>query len=98
MKITDNLNVIRAWKEGKNARNHRNSLITVDGELYSYRLKIGGRTDAGVCVLGDFTAPGGEFHSMTTSQHVGLARRMADMVMHPLVWEVSPLAKEEIPF
>ena len=98
VKITDNLNVVRAWREGKNARNHRNTLTTVDGELYSYRLKIGGRTSTGVCILGDFTAPNDGFHSMTTSCHVGLAKRYADLVMHPLVWATSPLSKDEVPF
>lgn len=98
IKITDNLNVVRAWKEGKNARNHKNTLMTVDGELFSYRLKIGARSGAGVCVLGDFTSPGGRYHSMTTSCHVNLAKHVADMVMHPLVWETSPLSNEEIPF
>tara|TARA_B100000131_G_scaffold318719_1_gene363148 strand:- start:1505 stop:1807 length:303 start_codon:yes stop_codon:yes gene_type:complete len=97
-KITDNLNVVRAWREGKNARNHKNTLMTIDGELFSYRLKIGARTNTGVCVLGDFTSPGGSYHSMTTSCHVNLAKRMADMVMHPLVWETSPLSKDEVPF
>ncbi len=97
-KITDNLNVVRAWREGKNARNHKNTLMTIDGELFSYRLKIGARTNTGVCVLGDFTSPGGSYHSMTTSCHVNLAKRMADMVMHPLVWESSPLSKDEVPF
>jgi hypothetical protein len=98
IEVTDNLNVVRAWKEGKNARNHKNTLMTHDGELFSYRLKIGSRTDAGVCVLGDFTSPGGDYHSMTTSCHVNLAKRMADMVMHPLVWATSPLSKDEVPF
>lgn len=98
VKVTDNLNVVRAWKEGKNARNHKNTLMTLDGELFSYRLKIGSRTDAGVCVLADFMAATGGFHSMTTSQHVSLAKRSADVVMHPLVWESSPLSRDEVPF
>lgn len=98
VKVTDNLNVVRAWKEGKNARNHKNTLMTIDGELFSYQLKIGSRTEAGVCVLADFMAGSGGFHSMTTSQHVSLAKRSADVVMHPLVWESSPLSKNEVPF
>lgn len=98
VEVTDNLNVVRAWKEGRDARNHKNTLLTIDGELFSYQLKIGSRTDAGVCVLADFMASSGGFHSMTTSQHVSLAKRVADMVMHPLVWATSPLSHEEIPF
>ena len=98
VKVTDNLNVVRAWKEGKNARNHKNTLITIDGELFSYQLKIGARTNTGVCVLSDYTASTGGFHSMTTSCHVGLAKRFADLVMHPVVWRTSPLSHDEVPF
>ena len=98
IKVTDNLNVIRAWKEGKNARNHKNTLMSIDGELFSYRLKIGARTAAGACVVGDYTAPSNGFHSMTTSCHVGLAKRYADLVMHPVVWQTSPLSRDEVPF
>lgn len=98
VKVTDNLNVVRAWKEGADARNHKNTLLTIGGELFSYQLKIGSRTDAGVCVLADFMAGSGGFHSMTTSQHVSLAKRMADVVMHPLVWESSPLSHDGAPF
>jgi len=96
--VTDNLNVVRAWKEGKNARNHKSTFMTIDGELFSYRLKIGARTNAGVCVLANFRAATGGFHSMTTSQHVSIAKRAADMVMHPLVWASSPLSYDELPF
>ena len=98
VKVTDNLYVVRAWKEGVDARNHKNTLLTIDGELFSYQLKIGSRTDAGVCVLADFMAGSGGFHSMTTSQHVSIAKRMADVVMHPLVWATSPLSNEQVPF
>ena len=98
VKVTDTLNVVRAWKEGVDARNHKNTLLTIDGELFSYQLKIGSRTDAGVCVLADFMAGSGGFHSMTTSQHVSIAKRMADVVMHPLVWATSPLSNEQVPF
>ena len=69
---TDNLNVVRAWADGKNARNHRQSLKAVDGNLYSYDLQIGARTKTGVCVVGDYTAGGNSFHSQTTSSHVNL--------------------------
>jgi len=96
--ITNNLNVMRAWREGKNARNHKNTLIASDGELYSYQLKIGQRSDAGACVVADYTAKTDHFKSQTTSCHVNLAKRSADLVMHPLVWACSPLFNERIPF
>jgi hypothetical protein len=61
-----------------------------DGSLWSYSLKIGQRTAAGVCVVADFMAP--HFRSQTTSCHVSRAKRYADVVMHPLVWEQSPMS------
>ena len=89
--------VLALWAEGREARNHKNTLKAIDGDLYSYNVKIGSRTEGGQCVVADYTASG-RFLSQTTSCHVGQAKRHADMVMHPLVWEVSPLSKEEVPF
>jgi len=89
--------VIALWAEGRDARNHKSTLKAIDGNLYSYNVKIGSRTEGGQCVVVDYTASG-RFLSQTTSCHVGQAKRHADMVMHPLVWEVSPLSKEEVPF
>ena len=95
--VVSNDSVISLWIEGREARNHKNTLKAIDGDLYSYNVKIGSRTEGGQCVVADYTA-GGRFLSQTTSCHVGQAKRYADMVMHPLVWEVSPLSKEEVPF
>ena len=53
--VTDNFGVLKLWKEGKNARNHHQTLFALDGELLSYHRKIGHRTDAGVCVVADLT-------------------------------------------
>ena len=98
--------VIAQWMNGVSARNHNRTLKSVaydDGnaDLYSYELKIGSRTPTGSLVLADYTAPAGGFHSMTTSQHVNLAKvhacREGAIVMHPLVWEASALS-DEIPF
>ena len=93
-----NREVVRLWSEGREARNHKNTLKSIDGDLYSYNLKIGRRTEGGYCVVADLTAAGGSYHSQTTSCHVGVAKRHANMVMHPLVWATSPLSKEEAPF
>jgi len=95
--------VIQNWREGVSARNHKNTLQSVAcaggvTELYSYQQKIGHRTASGVCVVGDFTAPGGEFCSMTTSCHVGSAKRAANLVMHPRVWAASAFRNSEVPF
>ena len=96
-----NNNVVKMWQEGKAARNHKFTLMSLaldDGtaELYSYHKKIGHRTASGVCVVGDFTAPGGEFCSMTTSCHVGRAKRVANLVMHPRVWETCSFKDAEV--
>ena len=98
VKITDNLNVIRLWRVGKNARNHRESLRAQDGNLWSYNKKIGVRTGTGICVVGNYTAAMGGYHSQTTSIHVNLAKKFAHTVFHPLVCESSPLFTEEVPF
>ena len=92
--------VIIAWKKGLSARNHRHSLASISNEngsaeLYSYDLKIGERTPAGVIVIADFTAPAKGFHSMTTSKHVNLAKYRTGnpVIMNPLVWECSALSE-----
>ena len=96
--------VLDAWRDGVSARNHKRTLKSVafdDGytDLYSYELKIGSRTPAGVCVLADYTAAAKGFKSMTTSQHVCLAKytTQSAVIMNPLVWESSALS-DEIPF
>ena len=89
--------VIALWAEGRDARNHKSTLKAINGNLYSYNVKIGSRTEGGQCVVVDYTASG-RFLSQTTSCHVGRAKRYADMVMHPLGWDASPLSKEEVPF
>ena len=96
--VLSNDSVISLWAEGREARNHKNTLKSIDGDLFSYNLKIGRRTEGGQCVVVDYTAGAGGFQSQTTSCHVGRAKRYADIVMHPLVWEASPLSKEEVPF
>jgi len=95
--------VIKLWKDGVKAINHKRSLTSVprpDGcvELFSYNLKIGHRTPAGVCVVADFTAKSRSFYSMTTSCHVNKAKEVAGLVMHPKVWQVSPVSDEGLPF
>jgi hypothetical protein len=92
--IVTNDMVITLWTEGREARNHTNTLKAIAGDLYSYNLMIGRRTEGGQCIVVDKTAKGGCFHSQTTSCHIGQAKRAADMVMHPLVWEASPLSND----
>ena len=87
--ISINENVIRAWSQGLRARNHRHTLRTDGVHLWSYKLLIGVRKN-GVCFLKDATAPGGEFHSVTTSCHVGKAKLFANIIFHSKVWHATP--------
>jgi hypothetical protein len=101
MQRTKNNDVIKAWKAGIPARNGKNTLWTTGKQLYSYQLQIGVRTDSGVTVLADYTAATRSFRSQTTSCHVcHVLRAGVDLVMHPMVWQASPLSKdnEEVPF
>ena len=100
MRIRNN-KVVKRWSLGLAAKNHTFTLRSCardDGsaELYSYHKKIGHRTASGVCVVADLTAPGGQFHSMTTSCHVNLAKRAASLVMHPRVWETCSFKDAEL--
>ena len=61
--------------------------LRTDGRsLWSYDLKIAEKTLGGV-VVADFTSTGGHFVSQTTSKHVNLAKRVADTVMLPELFE-----------
>ena len=92
---TTNEGVISAWKRGRIAWNSRKTLHTDGERLYSYRLHIGTRLPSDATVLGDFTAPGGEYQSQTTSCHIGLVKRGGvDLVMHLMVWRTSPMSRE----
>ena len=81
--------VIDAWKRGVEAPSHNGNLRTDGVNLYSYNLRIGYRARSGSTVVGDYTSPGGDFRSMTTSCHVGKVRGIAGHVMHPTVFENS---------
>ena len=74
-----NAKVLNAWRNGRSAKNGRGSLRTENGELFSYSLLIG-KTLGGLRHVGDYTADGGKFVSMTTSRHVNLAKRWADEI------------------
>ena len=98
----NNAGVIKAWQNGLSARNHKYTLTSVShfngrAELFSYNLKIGERTSAGVMVIADFTAPADGFRSQTTSCHVNLAKYKTGnpVIMNPLVWECSPMSERK---
>ena len=87
--------VLGKWKDGESASSHNGALHTNGRDLFSYNLRIGYRSRSGACVLGDFTSPGGNFQSMTTSCHVGKARSFADHIMHPTVFTNSEFKQDE---
>lgn len=102
-----NLDVARAWKEGRSATG---SHFWTDGrELLSYNLRVGVTLDDGRKVALDFTARSGNRVSPTTSTHVGLASLVADLVAPPqrvttrgrarigqrVVFELLPETQEE---
>jgi hypothetical protein len=88
--IKDNHSVISSWATGTEARNHKGTLRTDGNTLWSYNLAIGyttvtechGVTRENKDAI-DYTAPSGNFRSMTTSSHVGRAKAMADRVVQP---------------
>jgi hypothetical protein len=81
--------VINSWTRGVAASSHNGALRTDGVNLYSYNLRIGYRARSGSTILADYTSPGGQFYSMTTSSHVGKARHIACHIMHPAVFEKS---------
>ena len=87
--------VLDKWMKGEPANSHTGALHTNGTSLFSYHLKIGYRSKSGSCIVGDFTSPGGNFHSMTTSCHVGKAKRVANHTMHPVVFENSEFKNED---
>jgi hypothetical protein len=90
-----NNTVIVKWARGESANSHTGALHTDGSDLFSYNVRIGYRALSGACVLGDFTSPGGDFQSMTTSCHVGKARHVADHIMHPVVFKNSEFKNDE---
>ena len=76
--------VVRAFSRGE--RGAAGALRTDGRSLWSYDLKIAEKTLAGV-IVADYTSPGGAFRSQTTSSHVNLAKRVADTVMLPELFE-----------
>jgi len=87
--------VLEKWKDGEKASSHNGALSTDGTSLFSYNLKIGHRAKSGATIVGDFTAPGGSFRSMTTSCHVGKARAIAGHIMHPAVFKNSEFIPNE---
>jgi hypothetical protein len=84
-----NNQVIQAFRRGEKAVSWTENLRSDGTTLWSYSKKIAHRTSAGVVVVGDFTAPGGDFSSVTTSGHVNRAKSVAHHVFHPRIFNDS---------
>ena len=73
-----NSEIFYAWKQG---RHKSTGILGTDGNtLFSYALKIGERVN-GKLVVYDYTVPGGNFYSITTSTHVNAAKPFADRIV-----------------
>jgi len=81
MEVTKTYDVADYWRSGTPACNNGGQFWTDGQRIYSYRLLIGETTSSGQKMAMDYTAssPLG-FKSMTTSKHVGYARRVADLI------------------
>ena len=93
---TTNSEVPKYWMEGRKAKSGNGQFSTDGNNLFSYNKRIGATTTSGDKVVFDFTAPAGHKVSMTTSQHVGLAKRTSATVMSPSIikgietWQGDP--------
>jgi hypothetical protein len=79
-----NIEVIKAWAEGRKASSGTGNLWTDGKILWSYSLAIGERTvrpHHTLVAVVDHTLSGGSFYSVTTSRHVNAAKRFADIVI-----------------
>ena len=84
MKRTHNNNVTANWACNRASQSHNGQLSTNGQELYSYRKLIGITLGNGEKVALNYMSRGGGCYiSNTTSQHVSLASRNADQIMHP---------------
>lgn len=73
--------VSRAWSNGR--PKSKGAMLTDGINLFSYDLKIGTTDADGNKILYDYSARTDNFHSSTTSNHVGAARDYADQVVDP---------------
>ena len=85
-----NEQVIKCFYTHSHSNTNRSKPLSIrDGKLYSYNLLIGeyvDRSAEGFCglLIHDHTAKGLGFISTTTSQHIGLLKRMTEY--HPRIF------------
>jgi len=78
-----NYDIVTAWINNKSFSRKHKALSTDGANLFSYALKIGYTNEQGKKVAIDYTSSGGWMRSMTTSQHVGLAKDKCDLIRNP---------------
>ena len=76
--------VVYSWINGKPFKSL--SMKTNGKDLYSYKLKIGTTTDDHCKNVLDYTARGLGFYSVTTSTHVGMAKKYADIITSTYIY------------
>ena len=81
----NNYDIAKAWINNK-AFQRKSKALSTDGEdLYSYNLLIGYTNKQGNKVVIDYTKSGGDYRSMTTSTHVGLAKDLCSLIRSPIL-------------
>ena len=80
-----NQDIINAWIKNQSFSRKHKALSTDGANLFSYGLKIGYTNELGKKVAIDYTSTGGYMKSMTTSQHVSLAKNKCDLIRNPCI-------------
>ena len=78
-----NIDIVTEWISNRSYSKSHKALSTNGHDLFSYGLKIGYTNEQGRKVAIDYTSTGGYMRSMTTSTHVGMAKRQADLIRNP---------------
>ena len=90
-----NIDIITEWISNR-PYSKRHKALSTDGQiLFSYGLIIGYTNKQGRKVAIDYTSTGGYMKSQTTSTHVGMAKRKADLIRNPCIEDDS--APIEVP-
>ena len=76
--------VVESWINGQRSSTPNKSLRSDGENLWSYGLRIGYTVKGFLKVVKDYTSPAGKFVSVTTSNHVGLAKQYADKIVEAL--------------
>ena len=80
MQYGSNQHIAQSWHNGFPM--HSKNMSTDGRDLFSYGLRIG-YTSGGHKIVIDYTKEGGMYKSMTTSHHVGIAKKYAIKVVKP---------------